>query len=73
MVRHRIKSTAANSSKLGACEVCGKHATEVFIQSEERSFLDDGVVAWTRQGTQTLFGHRECLLAERHREEVLSA
>jgi hypothetical protein len=37
--RYRISSTRGSSHKYGKC-FCGQHATEVFIQVEERQYYD---------------------------------
>lgn len=59
--RYRLTSTGSSSAKFGPCEVCGKHATEVFQQVEEVSY--EG--GWTQHGCSRLFGHTECLVTKR--------
>ena len=59
--RYRLTSTGDSSEKYGACEVCGKHASEVFQQAEERAF--EG--GWTQYQCRRLFGHEGCLIAQR--------
>ena len=56
---YRIRSTGYSSGRYGGCEVCGEHASEVFIRSETEAVKDSG-------GTfdavgDTTFGHRDCL------------
>jgi hypothetical protein len=63
--RYRLTSTGDSSAKYGNCEVCNKYASEMFRQSEERAYDDDGQVGWTQHGCRNLFGHKECLLAQR--------
>lgn len=74
--RYRLASTGHSSAKFGPCEVCGQHASEVCIQTEEKAFqplvegdppevwekCPDGI-AWSHNGT--LFGHEACLVAAR--------
>lgn len=64
---YKLTSTGYSSARYGACEVCGKHASEVFIQSEKRRFIrHTGEAGWTEHGCRGhLFGHRECLEASR--------
>lgn len=63
--RYKLTSTGYSSSRYGPCEVCGRHASEVFYQSEERAYERLGGIGWTFDGCRCLFGHRECLLAKR--------
>lgn len=42
-----IKNTGESSSKLGNCEICEKHVSEVWMR---------------RIGAYYIFGHRECLI-----------
>ncbi|MCL4296270.1 MAG: hypothetical protein KJ077_11100 [Anaerolineae bacterium] len=60
--RYRLSSTGNSSAKYGPCEVCGKHASEVFSQSEEREY-EPG--QWTGLGCHSYFGHKECLEGKR--------
>ncbi len=62
---YRIGTTGHSSARLGVCEVCGEHATEVFFQVEGMTFDNDGVIAVTHYECTNLFGHRECLLKSR--------
>jgi len=44
--RYRLTSTSHSSHRFGPCTVCGEHASEVFIQVEEKRFhLDANDVA----------------------------
>jgi len=77
--RYQLTSTGHSSSRYGNCEVCGEHASEVFIQSEHRRYvvsdiedlLEDpalyvgGELGWTANGCHYLFGHRGCLIDRR--------
>lgn len=67
MYRYNLLSTNESSQKYGNCEVCGKHATEVFLQSEERYYTierDGNIIykGWTQNKCKNLIGHKECLL-----------
>ncbi len=62
---YRIKSTGHSSARLGGCEVCGEHVTEVFLQVEGLTFDNDGELAITYADCRDLFGHRGCLLEGR--------
>jgi len=67
--RYILKSTGNSSSKYGVCEVCGKYATEVFSQSEEKYYNikhnEKIYEGWTKHGCQDYFGHKECLESKR--------
>lgn len=63
---YRISSTHSNSDKYGVCEICKKHASEVFMQSEQRDYFNP----ITNEISQTYadcrphtFGHEQCLLS----------
>ena len=61
--RYRITSTGGNSIKYGNCEICGKPATEIFHQVEERSYKNsfEEVIHFTQNKCTNYFGHKECL------------
>jgi hypothetical protein len=66
--RYKTTSTGSNSHKYGVCEVCGKHASEVFMQSEQREFFSKltNKIELTYDDCNThTFGHEECLLKRR--------
>jgi hypothetical protein len=63
--RYRIKSTGESSAKYGACEVCGKHVSEVFYQVEEKFFRFPAGSGWTQHDCRSYFGHRACLMDRR--------
>jgi hypothetical protein len=65
--RYRLNSTGASSAKYGVCEVCGEHASEVFIQSETQLFDLHGAIRETHFGCRTLFGHKACLEGEQRK------
>lgn len=65
---YRIKTTRRSSQELGPCEICGKHAPEMFYQVEGLTYITDhlddcgpGKIRVTHAGTQNLFGHEMCL------------
>jgi hypothetical protein len=68
-LRYRLISTGSSSERLGDCEVCGEHVSEVFRQVEERfySFVHNGEVSegWTQHECRSFFGHEACLLKQR--------
>jgi hypothetical protein len=63
MYRYRLGSTGTGS-KYGNCEVCDKPVSEVFQQSEEKSYQHPVIgEGWAHVGNT--FGHEECLIAIR--------
>jgi len=66
---YRISSLHHNSDKYGLCEICQKHVSEVFCQSEQREFLSSitNEISLTYADCRPhLFGHEKCLLSIRH-------
>jgi hypothetical protein len=67
--RYTINTTEGSSSNYGLCEVCGKHATEVFHQREEQHYKFDHNgekhEGWTQHECNSYFGHKECLESKR--------
>ncbi len=63
--RYSLISTEYSSHRYGPCEVCNKHVSEVFSQSEERQFEYEGGIHWTYNKCFDLFGHKECLIGKR--------
>jgi hypothetical protein len=63
--RYNLTSTGESSNKLGLCDVCGKHVTEVHHQTEEKhyKFEHDNTVyeGWTQHECNSYFGHEACL------------
>ncbi len=61
--QYTLKSTGANSQKYGACEICGKYCSDVFMISESREYINPitGQVSFTHNGCRCLFGHEDCL------------
>lgn len=59
---YRIKSTGDSSAKFGPCELCGKHVSEVFLQTEGRIFEPNQV---THYKCKDWFGHESCLISQR--------
>jgi hypothetical protein len=61
---YRLKNTGSSSQRLGKCEVCDQHASEVFLQVESRGFeIEPGFDRYTEAGCDSLFGHRDCLIS----------
>ena len=70
---YRLKSLEDSSHKYGQCEVCGRHSSEIFLQSERRRtvFYADGKKYDFTKKENYVAGHKECLLAIRiHNQEV---
>ena len=70
--RWALTDWQASSVKYGACEVCGKHCTEVYHQAENLRFdldeidIADGLTdGWTYHGATDLVGHESCLRSAR--------
>ncbi len=67
-VRYRLKSTGRSSEYFGVCEVCGRHASDVFIQVPELAVSIHPIGGASRDGwayKPSGFGHRSCLLGRR--------
>ena len=66
-VNYRMSNTGRNSDDLGKCEVCGKHCSEVHLQtrSDYYRFEHDGEIfeGWSQAGGT--YGHKECLESKR--------
>lgn len=60
--KYKLSRMGASSDKYGPCEVCDKHVSDVFHQTESR-YTDRG--RWTFSGCHNLFGHEECLISKR--------
>ncbi len=66
---YRLKSTGESSAYFGPCEVCGKHVSEVFMQTEvcyvdEENPINGQNGFMTLEGCRrTVFGHKDCLTA----------
>ena len=71
-IRYRIKSTGHSSGWYGPCKICGNHASEVFMQTEERfvSFDKEEMDQWPEltpfwASAGITFGHETCLMDRR--------
>lgn len=71
--RFRISNTGAGSDKFGCCEICGRRADTIYIQSygiryriETDNAKHEG---WSHFGNK--FGHRECLVTHRNDTQKL--
>lgn len=76
--RYTLKTTGQSSDRLGACEVCGQHASDVYhligsslFERVYRQRRDPERFGWTH-ATNT-FGHADCLAARRIGVEVMKA
>jgi len=70
--RYRIRSTGDSSRKYGNCEICDQHASEMFIQVEERQYFNLGKSeqGWTQYKCKTSFGHYDCLVNGRRKGDA---
>ncbi|AGR47991.2 hypothetical protein SmphiM12_359 [Sinorhizobium phage phiM12] len=58
-----MRRTGKNSDQLGMCECCGKHVSEVFLMTEQKSYFSTVRNVESFANTRQLFGHEACLLA----------
>jgi hypothetical protein len=72
VLRYRLKSTEQSSERLGACEVCNQHASEVFHLTGARLYDRAGErgtgpvgFGWTHDNCICVFGHADCLKSRR--------
>lgn len=68
--RYRIRNTGYSSKRFGLCEVCGKHASEVFSQIEEVHCKGEGRDEkdfWSQWDCTNLWGHKQCLVSKRRK------
>ncbi|MGB0989279.1 MAG: hypothetical protein ACPGUI_00465 [Halarcobacter sp.] len=65
--RYMLNSQRESSARYGNCEVCKKHASEVFYQVEEKAFFNpvSSEHSWTQHNCNSTFGHKECLIGLR--------
>lgn len=59
-MKYQLKSLNESSAKFGACEICNKHVSEVFLQAKLEEYKPG---SYMDKGTQ--FGHKQCLLNQR--------
>ena len=64
---YKLESAGFSSHQCGNCEVCGKHATEVFIQVKYKhyKFERNGKTYEGDSHQGTTFGHEQCLIEAR--------
>ena len=60
---YRLRDTEASSHKFGPCEICGKHASNIFLQCEGLVYKPQRVTHHECYADK--FGHKECLLTQR--------
>lgn len=63
MYKYNLTSTNESSHKYGNCDICGKHTTEVFYQTEEKEYFNPVAqqLSFTQHRCYNFFGHKECL------------
>lgn len=62
MKKYLARSTKYGSQRFGNCEICGKHATEIFYQQA----FENGYVISESEA----FGHLSCLLSSREKDAM---
>jgi hypothetical protein len=63
---YRMIRSNASSEKLGPCEVCKKFVSDVHHQIEAVEYQKESdKTALTYHGCRNLFGHEQCLIAQR--------
>ncbi|MDD1493951.1 hypothetical protein DF016_36800 [Burkholderia stagnalis] len=79
VLRYRLKHTGQSSDRLGACEVCNRHASEVFhltgamlYERAAKPDSDPGRFGWTHHKCVDVFGHRDCVTSRRAGTLVMS-
>lgn len=55
-----IRNTGRGSDYLGLCEICGKHAPEIFVGQRARIYVKDDVFYVSPTGGG-LYGHESCI------------
>lgn len=63
---YRMKNTRASSEKFGPCEVCGKHADNIYLLTEMQPFLRANGTQGIAHNSMT-FGHKDCLASKTER------
>ena len=61
---YKLTSTHSNSYKYGVCEICKKHVSDVFVQSEQRDFfspVENKIMRTFADCRPHAFGHEQCL------------
>lgn len=81
MYRYCLTSTKNSSHKYGPCEICHKHASEVFVQVEERQYSTDSetyledlledAVMYHRNG-ELGWTHNECFTYYGHEDCLIN-
>ncbi len=61
--KYKLINLKESSSKYGNCEVCHKWADSVYSQTEYKKYK------FGYYETNTLFGHKDCLLKNRKKED----
>ncbi len=60
---YRLTDLEYSSRRFGLCEICGKHVSEVYLQSDFKEVVSNGKAHWRQ--ISTTFGHVDCLLGRR--------
>jgi len=72
VLRYRLKHTGQSSERLGVCEVCNGHASDVFhltgamlYERAAKPDNDPDRFGWTHHKCVDVFGHRDCMTSRR--------
>ena len=62
--KYKLSRTGYGSDRYGVCDICGKWADSIYIQSEMKRYWNpiDQRWSWTYEGCKTHIGHKECLI-----------
>lgn len=71
--KYNLSTTEHSSHKYGNCQVCGEHASEVFMQTEFKKYERDEIdaeqgfagIGWSAYSCHDYFGHEDCLKSVR--------
>lgn len=55
------RSTSSSSGYFGACELCGKHVSDIFLAKHNDVHLSDAGVYYLGVSSPETFGHEKCL------------
>ncbi|KWK80778.1 hypothetical protein WM15_23110 [Burkholderia ubonensis] len=79
VLRYRLKGTGQSSDRLGACEVCNCHASDVFhltgamlYERVAKPDNDPARFGWTHHKSIDVFGHRDCVTSRRAGTQVMT-
>lgn len=67
--KYNLSTTEKSSNEYGKCDICNKHCSEIFHQTEQRKYKLPEIIAvkrkekygYTHNNCNDYFGHKECL------------